>query len=54
MNVKESYKYWLANYDTNENGTRDLEAISLRQNYSNQNFVNCLEIGSGTGKIQNG
>jgi hypothetical protein len=29
MNVKESYKYWLANYDTNENGTRDLEAISL-------------------------
>jgi hypothetical protein len=30
----------VANVSTNENGTRDLEAISLRQNYSNQNFVN--------------
>jgi ubiquinone/menaquinone biosynthesis C-methylase UbiE len=50
MNVKEAYKYWSEQYDTNKNSTRDLEAISLRQNLNNQNFVSCLEIGCGTGK----
>jgi ubiquinone/menaquinone biosynthesis C-methylase UbiE len=50
MNVKEAYKYWSEHYDTNENRTRDLEGTSLRQNLSNQNYVNCLEIGCGTGK----
>jgi ubiquinone/menaquinone biosynthesis C-methylase UbiE len=50
MNVKEAYKYWSEQYDTNKNRTRDLEAISLRQNLNNQNFISCLEIGCGTGK----
>lgn len=50
MNVKEAYNIWSEQYDTNENRTRDLEAISLRQNLKEQNFRNCLEIGCGTGK----
>ncbi|MFN0083380.1 MAG: class I SAM-dependent methyltransferase [Ferruginibacter sp.] len=50
MNVKEAYNIWSEQYDTNENRTRDLEAISLRQNLKDQNFGNCLEIGCGTGK----
>lgn len=29
MNVEEAYKHWSAQYDTNQNKTRDLEAISL-------------------------
>jgi len=50
MNVKEAYKIWSEQYDTNENKTRDLEAISIRQNLKEQKFGNCLEIGCGTGK----
>lgn len=50
MNVKQAYSIWSEQYDTNENSTRDLEAISLRQNLKEQNFHNCLEIGCGTGK----
>lgn len=29
MNVEEAYKHWSAQYDSNQNKTRDLEAISL-------------------------
>lgn len=50
MKVKEAYNIWADQYDTNENKTRDLEAISLRQTLQNINFTNCLEIGCGTGK----
>ena len=50
MNVKEAYNIWSEQYDTNENKTRDLEAISLKQNLKEQKFVSCLEIGCGTGK----
>ncbi|HEX2846341.1 MAG TPA: class I SAM-dependent methyltransferase [Chitinophagaceae bacterium] len=50
MNVKEAYNIWAAQYDTNENKTRDLEAVSLRQTLSNITTENCLEIGCGTGK----
>lgn len=50
MNVKEAYDIWSYQYDTNENKTRDLEAIALRQNLKGQKFSNCLEIGCGTGK----
>ncbi|MFA6276173.1 MAG: class I SAM-dependent methyltransferase [Pedobacter sp.] len=50
MNVKEAYNIWSEQYDTNENKTRDLEAISLRQNLKEQKFGACLEIGCGTGK----
>ena len=50
MNVKEAYKNWSIQYDTNVNKTRDLEAVSLRDMLSEIKFENCLEIGCGTGK----
>lgn len=50
MNVKDAYNSWAAQYDTNENKTRDLEAIALRETLAGINFENCLEIGCGTGK----
>lgn len=50
MNVEESYKYWSEQYDTNENKTRDLEAVSLRETLKDVRFEHCLEIGCGTGK----
>lgn len=50
MDVKEAYNIWADQYDTNENKTRDLEAISLRETLANVQFNNCLEVGCGTGK----
>ncbi len=50
MNTQQAYNSWSEQYDTNENKTRDLEAISLRENINRQDFEQCLEIGCGTGK----
>jgi len=50
MSVKEAYNSWSAQYDDNENKTRDLEAVSLKKTLNNIPFGNCLEIGCGTGK----
>jgi len=50
MKVSEAYNIWAEQYDTNENKTRDLEAIAIRTTLNNINFENCLEIGCGTGK----
>src|SRR5690606_14111099 len=50
MNVEEAYKHWSVQYDTKQNKTRDLEAISLRETLNDIKFENCLEIGCGTGK----
>ncbi len=50
MNVQESYNYWAEQYDSNDNKTRDLEAIALRKTLSNISFDKVLEIGCGTGK----
>lgn len=50
MNVKDAYNNWAAQYDTDLNKTRNLEAVSLRQTLSNIDFTSCLEIGCGTGK----
>lgn len=50
MNVQQAYNNWAEQYDTNENKTRDLEAVCLRTTLSKFNFTNCLEIGCGTGK----
>jgi ubiquinone/menaquinone biosynthesis C-methylase UbiE len=48
--ISEAYNNWAEQYDTNENKTRDLEAISLRSVLSPLNFDNCMEVGCGTGK----
>ncbi|MBS1656192.1 MAG: class I SAM-dependent methyltransferase [Bacteroidetes bacterium] len=50
MDIKEAYNSWAGQYDTNENKTRDLEAVSLRTILQNVSFTACLEIGCGTGK----
>lgn len=50
MNTQQAYDSWSAQYDTNENKTRDLEAVSLREHIKEREFEYCLEIGCGTGK----
>ena len=50
MNVKEAYQDWSKQYDSNENKTRDLEAIALRSVLATIEFNNVLEFGCGTGK----
>ncbi len=50
MNVQEAYNQWSFIYDTNQNKTRDLEAVALRHILKDKTFENILEIGCGTGK----
>ncbi len=50
MNVKDAYQEWSNQYDTNENKTRDLEAIALKSILSSIDFNTVLEFGCGTGK----
>jgi ubiquinone/menaquinone biosynthesis C-methylase UbiE len=50
MEIQNAYNQWAYQYDTNANKTRDLEAVALRNTLNNIPFVNCLEIGCGTGK----
>ena len=50
MNPKDAYKLWSQQYDTDENKTRDLEAIALRTMLADMRFESCLELGCGTGK----
>ncbi len=50
MNTREAYNKWAEIYDTNENKTRDLEALALRETLQAIEFDTCLEIGCGTGK----
>ena len=50
MNTQKAYDSWSAQYDTNINKTRDLEALALRKTLANVAFERCLEIGCGTGK----
>ena len=50
MDVQQGYNQWAEQYDTNQNKTRDLEAIALRNILEKINFNSCLEIGCGTGK----
>ena len=50
MNVESAYNSWSSQYDTNENKTRDLEAIALRKILAEKKIKHCLEVGCGTGK----
>ena len=50
MNTQQAYNSWAAQYDTNENKTRDLEAKALRAILSIISFDAVLERGCGTGK----
>ena len=42
MNVQDAYNIWADQYDTNNNKTRDLEAVALRETLTNIDFINCL------------
>lgn len=50
MTIQEAYNNWSAIYDTNQNKTRDLEAVTLKHILKGKTFENILEIGCGTGK----
>jgi ubiquinone/menaquinone biosynthesis C-methylase UbiE len=50
MDTGQAYNRWAEQYDTNENRTRDMEAIALKKEVENIPFHHCLEIGCGTGK----
>jgi len=50
MNTKQAYNIWAAQYDTNDNKTRDLEGLALRITLASIPFSKVLEIGCGTGK----
>jgi len=50
MSIRKSYNSWAAQYDSNSNKTRDLEAAALKDTLQSIFFANCLEIGCGTGK----
>ncbi|WP_018477751.1 class I SAM-dependent methyltransferase [Pontibacter roseus] len=50
MDIQEAYNQWAAQYDSNQNRTRDLEAVALREALVSVRFDSCLEIGCGTGK----
>ena len=50
MNVETAYNAWAAQYDNNQNKTRDLEKQALRAELAGIQVQHCLEIGCGTGK----
>ena len=50
MSIKQDYNEWASQYDNNENKTRDLEAIALKNSLQEIDFDTCLEVGCGTGK----
>jgi ubiquinone/menaquinone biosynthesis C-methylase UbiE len=50
MDAKKAYDTWAAQYDTNDNKTRDLEGEALQVLLTNIPFNSILEIGCGTGK----
>jgi ubiquinone/menaquinone biosynthesis C-methylase UbiE len=50
MDIKQAYNIWADQYDSNNNKTRDMEAVALRNTLACFSFNQCLEIGCGTGK----
>lgn len=50
LKTQKAYDLWSEQYDSNENKTRDLEGIALRESLAEIPFKTCLEIGCGTGK----
>ena len=50
MDINNAYNSWAAQYDTNDNKTRDLEALALQKILQGKTYNHCLEVGCGTGK----
>ncbi|MEP6681952.1 MAG: class I SAM-dependent methyltransferase [Parafilimonas sp.] len=49
-NTQQAYNEWSQQYDNNDNKTRDLEALAIRDVLQHISFETVLEIGCGTGK----
>ena len=50
MSIEKAYDAWAAQYNTDRNKTRDLDAKSTIETLSNYQFKRVLELGCGTGK----
>jgi ubiquinone/menaquinone biosynthesis C-methylase UbiE len=50
MNIETAYNQWSKSYDIVANKTRDLEAKAIREMLKNEQNVDILELGCGTGK----
>ncbi|MBD3288548.1 methyltransferase domain-containing protein [candidate division KSB1 bacterium] len=50
MNTRDSYNSWSETYDSDDNPTRDLDAIATENALKDLSFDSILEIGCGTGK----
>ena len=50
MSIQHAYDEWSANYDSDENLTRDLDARITREALGGEHFKSALELGCGTGK----
>lgn len=50
MSIQQSYDLWSHQYDSDDNKTRDLEAMALRTMLQSIIVKRCLELGCGTGK----
>lgn len=50
LDIANAYNHWSAQYDSNENKTRDAEALVLKSILRGIDFQSCLELGCGTGK----
>ena len=50
MDIANAYNSWAAQYDSNDNKTRDLEGLALKRLLSGKTYKHCLEVGCGTGK----
>lgn len=50
LDPQQAYDSWSSQYDTNDNRTRDREALVLRTTLADRHFARVLEIGCGTGK----
>ncbi len=50
MKINEAYNQWAAQYDTNQNKTRDLDQKATIKTLESYSFDTVLELGCGTGK----
>jgi len=53
MSIEKAYNSWAADYDSNDNKTRDLDQKATIKTLEDLNFDKVLELGCGTGKNTN-
>src|SRR5690349_6128292 len=50
MKIKDAYTRWSTTYDSDHNGTRDLDRHATESTLADRKYQNILELGCGTGK----